>query len=258
MVAIMLLAACATHIDPRSVDKDGLVSAIEVDDVYYIRAAVASHAINPNQRIPAPGYRRGAPLITLAARAGSLEVLQYLIAAGADVNARTPYDETALMLASFFMSEQDGGSASYEQHEAVAKMLVDAGASLEAARDGYTPLSYAAYKGRDDTILFLLRRGARVDGSAHNGFTYLPTPLMMAVMMGHEDSVRLLLQSGADARLRVAGGNTAYEFALKYRQTHLLTMLRCAQGLPPRQKFAQWCEGATSTESLIPAGLFRR
>jgi len=258
ILAFALLSGCATSSAPRSIDSDGLLSAIETDDVYTIQSAVASRAISPNQRIPAPGYSRGTPLITLAARAGSLGVLQYLIGAGADVNARSPYNETALMLASFFMSDQEGRGGSYEQHEAAARLLVEAGASLEAARDGYTPLSYAAYQGRNDTIRFLLSRGARVDGSVEDGITYLPTPLMMATMMGHKDSARLLLEAGANPRLRVAAGNTAIEFAVKYRQTHMFTMLRCAEGLPRGQKFSQWCEGAASTDTLIPVGLFRR
>jgi len=258
VLAVALVSGCATTVDPRSVDNDGLLSAIEADNVEYVQAAVKSGAINPNQRIPAPGYSRGTPLITLAARAGSVGVLQYLIGAGANLNARSPYGETALMLACFFMSEQEGQGASYERHEAAALMLVEAGASLEAARDGYTPLSYAAYQGRDNTIRFLLMRGARVDGYVEDGITYLPTPLMMATMMGHEETTRLLLEAGANARLRVAAGNTAFELARKYRQTHLFSMLRCAEGMPRGQNFAHWCEGAASADSLIPAGLFRR
>jgi ankyrin repeat protein len=258
VLAVALVSGCATTVDPRSVDNDGLLSAIDVDNVEYVQAAVKSGAITPNQRIPAPGYHRGTPLITLAARAGSVGVLQYLIGAGANLNARSPYDETALMLACFFMSEQEGMGASYERHETAARILVEAGASLEAARDGYTPLSYAAYQGRDNTIRFLLARGARVDGYVQDGIIYLPTPLMMATMMGHEEAARLLLEAGANARLRVQAGNTAFELARKYRQTHLFPMLRCAEGLPRGQKFSQWCEGVTSTNSLIPAGLFRR
>ncbi|MDH3315230.1 MAG: ankyrin repeat domain-containing protein [Gammaproteobacteria bacterium] len=258
ILAVSLVSGCATTVDSRSVDNDGLYSAITVDDVGYIRAAVSSGAVNPNQRISAPGYGAGAPLITLAARAGSVAVLQYLIGAGANLNARSPYDETALMLACFFMSDLEGQGASYELHEAAARILVDAGASLEASRDAYTPLSYAAYQGRDRTIRFLLARGARVDGYVEDGVTYLPTPLMMATMMGHEDAARLLLKAGANARLRVEAGNTAFELARKYRQTQLFSMLRCAERLPPGQKFSRWCAGATATDSLIPAGLFRR
>lgn len=258
VLAAALVSGCATNVDPRAVDSESLYSAISTDNADYIRAAVRSGVMNPNQYIVASGYSQGAPLIALAARSASLDVLQYLIQAGADVNARTSYGETALMLASFFMSDQEGRGASYEQHEAAAQMLVAAGASLEAARDGYTPLSYAAYQGRERTIRFLLARGARVDGSVEGGITYLPTPLMMAIMMGHEESALLLLEAGANPRLRVQAGNTAMELAQKYRQTHLYPMLKCAEGLPRGQKFSRWCRGATPGDSLIPAGLFSR
>lgn len=258
VLAAALVSGCATTFDPHSVDQDRLYSAITVDDVDYVRAAVRSGTVNPNQRISAPGYSAGAPMITLAARAGSVGVLQYLVGAGANLNARSPYDETALMLACFFMSDLEGQGASYAQHEATARILVEAGASLEAARDGYTPLSYAAYQGRDHTIRFLLARGARVDGYVEDGVTYLPTPLMMATMNGHKEAARLLLNAGANARLRVEAGKTAFELARKYRQTQMFSMLRCAEGLPPGQKFSRWCDGVTGTDSLIPAGLFRR
>ena len=43
--------------------------------------------------------KTGEPLLALAARAGSVQVVRYLISAGADINARTPVNETPLMLA---------------------------------------------------------------------------------------------------------------------------------------------------------------
>ena len=89
-------------------------------------------ALNPNQRIPAAAYPDGAPLMAIAARTASLEVMRYLISAGADVNARTPVNETPLMLASFFFdtNEQMSGRA-FERHEKAVRLLVAAGADLE-------------------------------------------------------------------------------------------------------------------------------
>src|SRR4051812_31822703 len=84
------------------VDSDRFVAAIDADDVRFVRNAVQSGAVHVNQRIAAPGYSDGAPFIALAARSGSLDLLRYLISAGADVNARTSADETPLMLASYF------------------------------------------------------------------------------------------------------------------------------------------------------------
>lgn len=229
--------------DARTLTAERLHSAIVTDDVGYVRAAVTSGAVSPNQRIPAPGYSEGTPLITIAARAASLNVLRYLIKAGANLDARSPADETALMLACFFMDDREWLSpTSYERHERAARMLVDAGADLESAPHGYTALSYAAYQGRDRTVRFLLARGARVDGYAQDGITYIPTPLMMAAMMGHRRTAFYLLQSGANARIRVHQGHTARELAAKHGQSHVIPVLRCAESLAPGESFARRCE----------------
>lgn len=227
----------------RAPDAEHLYNGILTDDVGYVQAVIGSGKASVNQRIPAPGYSEGTPLITIAARAASLNVLRYLIKAGANLNARSPAHETALMLACFFMDDREWlGPTSYERHERAARMLVDAGADLESAPHGYTALSYAAYQGRDRTVRFLLTRGARVDGYAQDGITYIPTPLMMAAMMGHRRTAFYLLQSGANARIRVHQGHTARELAAKHGQSHVIPVLRCAESLAPGESFARRCE----------------
>lgn len=238
-----LLAGCAGIEPGRRVDSERLLNAIVIDDVDYVHAAIKAGAASPNQRIPAPGYREGTPLLTIAARSASLSVLRYLIGAGANLNARSPADETALMLASFFMDDHDFLSvSSYERHEQAARMLVAAGADLESAPYGYTALSYAAYQGRDRTVRFLIERGARVDGTAQDGVSYIPTPLMMAAIMGNQKTALWLLRSGANARIRVYQGHTARELAAKYNQTQLAPALVCAERLAPGELFSRKCE----------------
>jgi ankyrin repeat protein len=211
-------------------DNDSLNNAIAIDDVYTIRSAIQARVITPDQRIVTPGYSAGAPLLAIAARAGSLEVMRYLIAAGADLNARTPVGETPLMLAAFFsdVAEQATGRAG-DRHEQAVRLLVSAGADLENLPHHYTPLSYAAYQGKQRIVRFLLERGAKVNADARSGMTYVNTPLMMAAIQGHEAVVRMLLQAGADADVRVAGGHTAAEFAAKYNHGRLAQLLLCAQ-----------------------------
>jgi len=237
-----MLAGCGGIEPGRRIDSERVLNAIVADDVDYVHAAIKAGAVSPNQRIPAPGYREGTPLLTIAARSASLNVLRYLVAAGADVNARTPAHETALMLASFFM--EDGGFLgvpSYGRHEQAARLLVAAGADLEGAPHGYTALSYAAYQGRDRTVRFLLERGARVDGYVEDGIAYIPTPLMMAAMMGQRTAALRLLRAGANARIRVNGGHTARELAVKHNQTHLAPLLACAERLAPGESFSRRC-----------------
>jgi hypothetical protein len=227
----LALTACTTgSFTPGSaVDTARVLNAVDSDDVQYVRGAVQAGVLNPNQRIAAPAYPDGAPLIAVAARSGSIEILRYLISAGANLNARTPVNETALMLAAFFYdTELQGTARAFERHEKAVRLLVEAGAELENPYR-YTPLAYAAYQGNDRVVRYLLERGARVNIDARNGQTYVNTPLMMAAIQGNEHIARALLRAGADADIRVIGGHTASELAAKYRHAALARLLQCAE-----------------------------
>lgn len=231
-VLTLALTGCASvsYTPGSGADVDRLNNAIATDDVHYVRAAVESGEISANHRIATPGYSDGAPLLAIAARSASLNVMTYLISARADLNGRTPVGETPLMLAAFFSDETEQASGrAGERHERAVRMLVGAGADIENLPHHYTPLAYAAYQGKERVARFLIERGASANGDARNGITYINTPLMMAAMQGHEAIVRLLLKSGADADVRVHNGHTAAEFAAKYNHGYLAQLLQCAQ-----------------------------
>ena len=243
-VLLLSLGGCANMGSYEAgADADGLLNAITADRVDVVEAAVKSGKVSVNQKIPAPAYAEGAPLLTIAARAGSLDVMRFLIKAGADVNARTSTNETALMLAAYFHLDGTAGSM-FERHEKATHMLVESGANLENERYNYTPLAYAAYQGHDHIVRYLIERGANVNADAENGITYVNTPLMMAAMQGHEKVTLLLLRAGADARIRVHGGHTARELAEKHQGRDLVPYLACAERLNPGELFSQRCEGS--------------
>jgi len=227
------------------IDAESLLNAIEQDDVSALQAAVNRGAININQVIVVPVYSDGAPLIALAARAGSIQVLRYLVGAGANLNARTPVHETPLMLAAYFY---DDGQSATDRYDAAVRLLVEAGASLENEPGNYTPLAYAAYNDRQRALRYLIERGARVDADARDRQVYINTPLMMAAMQGHREAVQLLLRAGADPLVRVYRGSTAREFAQKNRHTHVEPLLACAESVQPG-RYAQLCEGRSAAVS---------
>lgn len=243
--AALLAGGCASLPAPGTrLDLDELRNAIVSDHADYVRAAVEARLIDVNSRIPAPVYMEGTPLITIAARAGSVDVVRYLIRAGADLDALTPAYETALMLATYFPTEL---GESTHRHEEVARLLVEAGAMVDNHPHNYTPLAYAAYQGRDRMIRFLIERGAKVDPGSNPGYVYVNTPLMMAAMQGHASSVLLLLRAGADARVRVVNGLTAAELAAKYNGASLVPLLKCAEAVGPGPAFIQRCENRSAS-----------
>lgn len=244
VAAVIFMTGCASVASgPQGrVDLDRMQHAIALDDVGYVRSAVESRAITVNQNVPGMGYE-ATPLITLAARNAALNTMRYLITNGANVNVRTPDYDTPLMLAAFFQNEdKDRGTVTADRHDQAVRMLVEAGAEIENLTNSYTPLSYAAYQGRENTLRYLIEKGARVNADAQGRTINVNTPLMMATMQGHQNAARYLLRAGADAGVRVDSGMTAAEFAQKYKHSHLMQMLRCAEGLKQGEAFAQRCE----------------
>ncbi len=241
--AVAMITGCATSKPEGPVDRQALGGAIAIDDVTFVRARVEAKSLTVNDNASGIGYA-AAPMITVAARNASLNVLRYLIAAKADVNARTPDRDTAIMLAALFRDDdRERSSASALRYDQAVRMLAEAGASLENAEsNAYTPLAYAAYAGREQALSYLLEKGAKVNGTAQGRVALVNTPLMMAAMQGHRTAALLLLRAGADANVRVRNGMTALEFALKHKHTHLEKILRCAESLKPGETFRTRCE----------------
>ena len=148
-----------------------------------------------------------------AARSGRLPEVERLLNEGASPDAEK--HGTALV------------AAAYNGHLDVVKVLVRAGAKLEATNssDGVTALMWAAGEGKDDCVEFLLGAGADVHAANELG----DTALHRAARWGQLQCARLLVGAGADAAKRNMAGQTALAAAQeagKYKVAALLSRWR--------------------------------
>jgi len=160
------------------------------DNAAEVRQLLAAGA-DPNVR-----YKNGQPALMRAVVDGAWQVFDVLAAdPRTDLEAVNPANETALMyLAVAGQTER-------------ARALIQRGAKVN--RLGWTPLHYAASKGRVDTAKLLLAHQAMVNAPSPDG----TTPLMMAGFSGSRDMVQLLLDAGADVTTRDLKGKNAADWA---------------------------------------------
>ncbi|XP_044757341.1 ankyrin repeat and KH domain-containing protein 1 isoform X3 [Coccinella septempunctata] len=119
--------------------------------------------------------------LTLACYKGHLDMVRFLLEAGADQEHKTDEMHTALM------------EASMDGHVEVARLLLDSGAQVNMPTDSFeSPLTLAACGGHVDLAMLLIERGANIEEVNDEGYT----PLMEAAREGHEEMVHLLLGQG--------------------------------------------------------------
>jgi uncharacterized protein len=151
---------------------------------------------------------KGMTGLLLASREGSLRVAALLLSQNkTQIEARTPQDESALMMASL------GG------HEELVKTLISKGADVN--KTGWAPLHYAATKGHIGIMKLLLDNHAYIDAESPNK----STPLMMAAMYGTLEAVVLLADEGADIGLKNEQGLTALDFAKRAERADAVAFL---------------------------------
>jgi ankyrin repeat protein len=137
----------------------------------------------------------GTTLLMTAAANGNVRLVESLLRLRANVLKNNKYGESALALAAL------------NGHQEVAKVLVQAGARINAS--GWGALHYAVFSGHADVVRYLIDQGADVNARAPN----YHTALMLAARNGHGEIVRVLLAAGANPDLGDLEGNTALGIA---------------------------------------------
>ena len=165
----------------RAIDRAAFRASTD-GDLELLETLLAQGA-NINARL----FGDGTALIA-AARNGDLRLIERLLAAGADPNLGVLRDGTPLI------------AASARGHDDVVRRLIQAGAAIDAGirLDG-NPLIAAAQRGRTKTVELLLSLGANP-----NAFVYGDeTPLINAAQAGHLAVAEILLKAGSNPSLTV-------------------------------------------------------
>jgi ankyrin repeat protein len=175
--------------------------------------------INAGANINAADKDGTTPLMCMTTvRVRSTEPLKFLIGAGADIHATDSLGKTALHAASWWQS-----TFPIELHE----ILLAAGAKIDAVdNEGRTPLHLALYDFRivAERVAYLLANGASVNARTHEG----QTPLMLAATGDSltDEVLSLLLNAGAELDAVDNQGRPALSIASEKSQAAALKLLK--------------------------------
>ncbi len=216
-----------------------LIGAAKANDVITARSAIEQgtniHGYDPS----------GMTALHWAAKEGNVDVARLLIEKGASLKASSWYGSKAPISLAIEKEQKDiillllekGQDlkcavrdawtalhvAVIENQVIIAGLLIEKGADTEVRNhyNGGTPLHLAASSGKNDFVLFLIQKGANVNGRPDSG----ATPLHSVAVEGYVDTAELLLKKGADIEARDKLGRTALYFAAAKGQTELVKFL---------------------------------
>ena len=107
-------------------------------------------------------------------------------------------------------------------YETPVKKFTTAGAGVDVAYEGTTPLQFAAKNGHESIVKHLLSHGADVNSeAAEDSFK----PIMHAVNKGYTTVVQLLIEYGAGVRQLTGNGKTVLHLAAQHGRKEITRLL---------------------------------
>lgn len=221
--------------DAKDVNPDGLpplILAAKFGNLDQLRTLLKQPGVDIDQ----VDSRFGSTAMMFAAKAGNLDVVEFLLAMRADVNFRNPKNgNTPLMYASVagkldvvnvllkrpgIRLEQTSNSGAYplaraaqNGHADIVNALLDAGADVNFRdpRTGNTALIIASAHGKLDVVNVLLKHpGVRLEQTSNHGMF----ALAVAAMKGHADIVERLIEAGASVASVDGSGKNCLQHAI--------------------------------------------
>jgi ankyrin repeat protein len=146
-----------------------------------------------------------------AAAVGSLQIIEYLLSKGADINSTNPTLSTPLHVA--ITNKQD----------AAAKLLIEKGADLNKKDSrGNTPLHAVVYSNQKEIAELLINKGA--DLESRNQQNYTPLGALTRSTKNFEVA-EVLVRSGADINSPWTDGATPLNYAAMYSDNRVIDLL---------------------------------
>ena len=134
----------------------------------------------------------------------SQELLQAIIDHGAEVNATTKDNTTALML------------ACQKRHIDAIHVLLKVGSDANiASENGDTCLMYAVHKHCSEEVLqAIIDHGADVNATSNYNYNFNYTALIIALDKRHVSAIHVLLKAGFDTNIVCENGTTCLKYAV--------------------------------------------
>jgi ankyrin repeat protein len=203
--SMRVMEAALTFPASRQFFQDSLCVASDQGHVDMVRLLLSANAhVDGRERDD------GAPISRISGTGHcSVQVLQTLLSAKADVQVRSPDTVYA---------------AACAKRVDVVQVLADAKADIDACGGawGSTPLCTAASDGALNMMQWLLRAKADVDKACErHGFT----PVMTATAHAKSDALRLLVSAKADVNVPNSDGETPADVARRYNDDDILCIL---------------------------------
>ena len=192
LVGVVLFCLCSASAFAADLR---LIDAVKKTDAKAVRSLIAQR-VDINASEP-----DGSTALQWAAQRNNVELVDLLLAAGANPKTANRYNVTPLALASM------NGNA------AIIERLLKAGAGAnDVSEEGQTALMTASLNGRPDAVKVLIAHGADVNEKEPiRG----QTALMWAASEGNAEAARLLVESGADLKTKSKNGFTPFLFAVR-------------------------------------------
>ena len=212
---VELLLAKRTYTSEESLDRS--IALSQAMSKWPINVDIVSALLNANVNVNyVPAHYPRHPPLHSAAQAGSIELVQLLLEAGANVNATDFFGGTILEC------------ALEKRNLLLVQILLDAGAEVNAPAStvrGRTALQKAVQENNMNAVSLLLSRNADVNASAAR--IGGATALQAAVIKGNINMVRLLLKAGAHVNAPPASsyGRMALDAAAERGRLDILLLL---------------------------------